>query len=111
MTRIGHSVNGTCAAHCPAFGDLLTSIAFDSTTGAATLENQTDHRRYICVSSPVFCPIAAFNGSGLFQYEIFCGFTDVLRFIRHRGVSIVRYLDHNLHAPWCRLQSVKWLLI
>lgn len=44
----GHCVNGTCAAHCPTFTDLLSYIAVDSATGAATFENQTGHRRYVC---------------------------------------------------------------
>jgi hypothetical protein len=44
----GHCVNGTCSDRCPAFGDLLTYLTVDKATGAATFENQTDHRRYAC---------------------------------------------------------------
>jgi hypothetical protein len=44
----GHCLNGTCSDRCPTFGDLLTYVAVDAATGAATFENQTDHRRYTC---------------------------------------------------------------
>jgi hypothetical protein len=44
----GHCADGTCYSRCPVLGDLLTYISVDSTTGDATLENQTDHHRYVC---------------------------------------------------------------
>jgi hypothetical protein len=44
----GHCVNGTCESRCPTFGDLMSYVAVDAATGSATLENQTDHRRYVC---------------------------------------------------------------
>jgi hypothetical protein len=44
----GHCMNGTCSDRCPTFGDVLTYVTVDAATGAATFENQTDHRRYGC---------------------------------------------------------------
>jgi hypothetical protein len=44
----GHCMAGGCYARCPALNDLFSYVSIDAATGDATLQDQTDHRRYIC---------------------------------------------------------------
>jgi hypothetical protein len=44
----GHCMAGGCYARCPAVNDLFSYVSIDGATGDATLEDQTDRRRYIC---------------------------------------------------------------
>jgi hypothetical protein len=44
----GRCQNGACSGRCPDYGDTLTYLEFDPSTGSAVLRNEVDGARYSC---------------------------------------------------------------
>jgi hypothetical protein len=44
----GRCQNGMCSGRCPDYGDSLTYLEVDPSTGSAVLQNDVDGRRYSC---------------------------------------------------------------